>query len=95
MNWKLFEAKVFNILAKVAENVMQGYNEKWVGAKTLAEHIETFTPRWLEDHGKALPRTQVIYKDANGKEHAGNWLYPLHEIQRMMKTGEIKNLLDV
>lgn len=85
MNWKLFEAKVFNILAKVAENVMQGYNEKWVGAKTLCEHIETFTPRWLEDHGKALPRIQPVEN--------GAYLYPLHKILKMMEDGSIRELL--
>ena len=95
MNWKIIEAKLYDVLARVAENVMQGYAEKWVGAKTLSEHIEAFSPRWLEDHGKSLPRTQVIYEDKNGRKHEGPWQYPLHQIQKMMINGDIKHLVDV
>ena len=95
MNWKIIEAKLYDVLARVAENVMQGDAEKWVGAKTLSEHIEAFSPRWLEDHGKSLPRTQVIYEDKNGRKHEGPWQYPLHQIHKMMINGDIKHLMDV
>ena len=84
MNWRLIEVKLYDILARVAEKVMQGYSEKWVKASTLSEHIELFSPRWLEKYGQKLPRIQP-----NG----GEYLYPLHKLLGMMQDGSIKELL--
>ena len=39
-----------------------------------------------------LNRTQVIWKDPQGVEHAQGWLYPLHEILEMVEDGRIKEL---
>lgn len=85
MNWKLIEAKLYDVLARVAERVMQGYAEQWVSAATLAQHIEIFTPRWLERNGSKLPRIQPM--------EGGKYMYPLHKIQKMMQDGSIKELL--
>ena len=79
------------IVAEV-KKAMMSFNEKWVTAEVLCEHVSTLTPRFLKDHGKMFNRTQVIWKDANGVEHCQGWLYPLHEIQDWITTGKIKEL---
>lgn len=79
------------ILATV-RHAMTTYNEKWVTAEVLCEHVGTLTPRFLKDHGKMFNRTQVIWRDPQGVEHAQGWLYPLHEILEMIEDGRIKEL---
>ena len=79
------------ILATV-RHAMTTYNEKWVTAEVLCEHVGTLTPRFLKDHGKMFNRTQVIWRDPQGVEHAQGWLYPLHEILEMVEDGRIKEL---
>ena len=70
---------------------MEGLQERWVTAETLAEHIETLKPRWLEKNGHVFNRTRVEYTDKDGR-HAQSWLYPLNEIKRMVMDGRIKEL---
>jgi len=79
------------ILATV-RHAMTTYNEKWVTAEVLCEHVGTLSPRFLKDHGKMFNRTQVIWRDPQGVEHAQGWLYPLHEILEMVEDGRIKEL---
>ena len=61
---KQLRAEVIQTVA----NAMKTYNEKWVTADVLCEHVGTLTPRWLKDHGQAFNRTRVEWneKDANG-----------------------------
>ena len=92
INWKAFEAKVLAIIEKVMTKIMKRYCEKWVTAEVLCEHVGTLTPRFLKDHGKMFNRTQVIWRDSEGVEHAQGWLYPLHEILEMIEDGRIKEL---
>lgn len=92
INWSAFEAKVLAIIEKVMTKIMKRYCEKWVTAEVLCEHVGTLTPRFLKDHGKMFNRTQVIWKDPQGVEHAQGWLYPLHEILEMIEDGRIKEL---
>ena len=88
MNERTLEAKIVAAVSKA----MTTYNEKWVMAETLCEHVGTLTPRFLKDHGKMFNRTQVVWRDADGVEHAQGWLYPLHEILEMVADGRIKEL---
>ena len=93
MNEKILEAKIVAAVTKA----MKSFNEKWVTADTLCEHVETLTPRFLKDHGSMFNRTRVEW---NEKDESGNmrhvvsreWLYPLHEIQEWIITGKIKEL---
>ena len=88
MNWKALEAKILDIIRKA----MRTYNEKWVTAEVLCQHVGTLTPRFLKDHGKMFNRTQVIWRDPQGNEHVQGWLYPLHKILEMVEDGRIKEL---
>ena len=84
------------IVATVAQ-AMKTYNEKWVTAEVLCEHVGSLTTRWLKDHGDMFNRTRVEWdeEDENGQmRHVASreWLYPLHEIQDWIATGRIKEL---
>ena len=84
------------IVATVAQ-AMKTYNEKWVTAEVLCEHVGSLTTRWLKDHGDMFNRTRVEWdeEDENGQMRhvvSRDWLYPLHEIQDWIATGRIKEL---
>lgn len=90
---KQLRAEVIQTVA----NAMKTYNEKWVTADVLCEHVGTLTPRWLKDHGQAFNRTRVEWneKDANGNVRhvvSKDWLYPLNEIKEWIMNGKIKEL---
>jgi len=87
-NWNAFEAKVLAVIRKA----MKTYNEKWVTADVVEQHVSTLTERFLKDHGQIFNRTQVVWRDKNGIEHTQGWLYPLHEILEMVEDGRIKEL---
>lgn len=75
-------------------NAMEGLLERWVTAKTVCQHVETLTPRWLERNGSCFPRTRVEYTDKKGNRHKdGQWLYPLNQIMAMVEDGRIKQLV--
>ncbi len=72
---------------------MEGLNERYVTAETLCQHVETLTPDWLKRNGSCFNRTKVVWTDGEGTQHSkGPWLYPLHEIIRMVQDGSIKEL---
>ena len=79
------------VVATVSQ-AMKTYNEKWVTAEKVCEHVGTLTPRFLQDHGQMFNRTRVEWTDENGVDHIQGWLYPLHEILEMVKDGRIKEL---
>ena len=84
------------IVAEV-RNAMLTFQEKWVTADVLCEHVGTLTKRFLQDHGQMFNRTRVEWneKDADGNMRhvvSREWLYPLHEIQDMIASGKIKEL---
>lgn len=71
---------------------MEGLQERWVTAETLAQHVETLRPRWLERNGHVFNRTRVEWTDDDG-HHTQQWLYPLNEIMAMVQDGRIKELV--
>lgn len=79
-------------MRKVMQSVFEAQKEQWVTGKQLANQIGCFNETWLKNYGQALPRTRAIVTDANGIEHVGSWIYPLHRIQRMIENNTIKNL---
>ena len=82
------------IVAEVRK-AMTTFTEKWVTAETLCEHIETLTPRFLKNHGHIFNRTRIEWTDRQGDRHVQGWLYPLHEIQKMIEDGRIKELKEI
>jgi hypothetical protein len=74
------------------KQAMTTYNEKWVTAEVLCEHVGTLTPRFMKEHGQMFNRTRVEWTDKDGVEHTQAWIYPLYEIKEMIITGKIKEL---
>jgi hypothetical protein len=79
-------------IVATVKQAMLTYNEKWVTAEVLCEHVSTLTPRWLKDHGQMFNRTRVEWNDEQG-HHSQAWLYPLHEIKEWIQNGKIKELM--
>lgn len=93
INWKVLETKILEIIRRA----MSTYNEKWVTAEVLCQHVGALTPRFLKDHGQMFNRTRVEWderdKDGNWRHVASReWMYPLHEIMDMIQDGRIKEL---
>lgn len=78
-------------IVATVKQAMTTYNEKWVTADVLCQHISTLTPRFMKAHGQMFNRTRVEWDDENG-HHSQSWLYPLYEIKDMIITGKIKEL---
>lgn len=72
------------ILAEVRAAItttLESAEEKWLSAEELCKQFQCFSPGWLEDHGKTLPRTKVA--------HSNRWCYPMHKINRLLNEGKI------
>lgn len=93
MEWKLLEAKIIAAVAKVAKQHYEVYEERWVTAEELCQHVGLMSERWLRENGYLLPRTPMGWKDKNGEEHTSKqYMYPLHRILAMVEDGRIKRL---
>lgn len=93
MDWKLLEAKIVAAVAKVAKQHYEVYEERWVTAEELCQHVGLMSERWLRENGYLLPRTPMGWKDKNGEEHTSKqYMYPLHRILAMVEDGRIKRL---
>lgn len=93
MDWKLLEAKIIAAVAKVAKQHYEVYEERWVTAEELCQHVGLMSERWLRENGYLLPRTPMGWKDKDGIEHASKqYMYPLHRILAMVADGQIKRL---
>ena len=78
-------------IIQTVKQAMTSYNEKWVTADVLCEHVSTLTPRFMKDHGQMFNRTRVEWDDKDG-HHTQAWLYPLNEIKEWIITGKINEL---
>ena len=91
------DARLRGEIVATIKHAMTTYNEKWVTAEVLSQHVGTLTKRFLKDHGDMFNRTRVEWdekdKDGNIKHVVSReWLYPLHEIQEWIQNGKIKEL---
>ena len=93
MDWKLMEAKIIAAVAKVAKQHYEVYEERWVTAEELCQHVGLLSERWLRENGYLLPRTPMGWRDKDGIEHTSKqYMYPLHRILAMVEDGRIKRL---
>lgn len=93
---RLLRVEVVQTVKKAVEEAMLVYEERWLTPEQISEHVGTMTPRWLKDHGHLFDeiRTRMEWKNPEtGKVTTGQWLYPLHKIEQMIATGEIKQLV--
>lgn len=77
---------------KAVREAMEIYDEKWLSAEQLCEHISMFTKDWLKHYGHTIPRDRLEVVDIDGTVRCSRWAYPLHRIQRMLKNQELKHL---
>lgn len=67
-------------------------HKEWVKGDELCARFQMFSPEWLKRYGHSLPRTRASVMDEQGIVHETGWAYPVHEIVKLIETGEIKNL---
>ena len=77
--------------AQSAKDEVEKLEEKWVKADELVKTFAFMSKDWMKQYGSTLPRVQACVMDGD-VEHKSAYVYPLHKIQRMMWSGEIKNL---
>ena len=91
------DARLRAEIVATVRQAMTTFQEKWVTADVLCEHVGSLTKRFLQDHGQMFNRTRVEWdeKDEHGNTRhvvSREWLYPLHEIQEWIASGKIKEL---
>lgn len=79
------------LVGTIREN-FEMYNEVYVTPAELCKQICMFTPKWLERHGHRLPREHFEVKDEDGVITRTRWGYPLHQIQRMIAEGKLRDM---
>lgn len=85
-------AALMGEIREAVKVALMGAEEKWLTGDELRCQIGMFTPSWLKTYGSSLPRTQAVVTDGEGRTHRTGWVYPLHRIQEMINSGEIKRL---
>lgn len=68
------------------------YNEVYLTGSELSKQISMLTPKWLENYGWKLPRERIEVTDDDGTKKTTRWGYPLHQIQRMIAEGRMRNM---
>lgn len=89
---RTLRAEIVMELNKALRSAMELNHEVYVSGEQLSKQFSCFSKSWLKNYGHCLPRTQTIVTDPDGTEHCGSWAYPLHRIQRMIASNEIKKL---
>lgn len=68
------------------------YQERWVTGAELCAKVAMFSKDWLENFGWKLPRERITVTDDDGKTRVTRWGYPLHQIQRMIHEGRLRDI---
>lgn len=86
----MLRAEIVGEVRKAMQESLEMYREQWVTEKELMKHVQCLNKTWFKTYGHTLPREQVVVTD--DKPHRTGWCYPLHRIQRMLQSGELKTL---
>ena len=87
---KMLRAEIVGEVRRAMQESLEMYREQWVTEKELMKHVQCLNKTWFKTYGHTLPREQVVVTD--DKPHRTGWCYPLHRIQRMLQSGELKTL---
>ena len=87
---KMLRAEIIGEVRRAMKESLEMYQEQWVSGDELCKQMNFFSRSWLRSYGHTLPREQVVVTD--DKPHRTGWCYPLHRIQRMLQSGELKAL---
>lgn len=86
----MLRAEIVGEVRRAMQESLEMYREQWVTEKELMKHVQCLNKTWFKTYGHTLPREQVVVTD--DKPHHTGWCYPLHRIQRMLQSGELKAL---
>lgn len=89
---KMLRAEIMGEVRRAMQESLEMYREQWVTDKELMKHVQCLNKTWFKTYGHTLPREQVIVTDSDNEPHRTTWCYPLHRIQRMLQSGELKAL---
>ncbi len=79
-------------IVQVIREANEMYNEVYVTPTELCKQICMITPKWLERYGYRLPRERFAVKSEDGATTHTRWGYPLHQIQRMIAEGMMRDM---
>lgn len=86
------DAETREAILETIREANEMYNEVYLNATELCKRISMFSPSWLEEYGWKLPREQVSVKSKDGMIRRTRWGYPLHQIQRMIAEGRLRDM---
>ena len=86
----MLRAEIVGEVRRAMQESLEMYREEWVTDKELMKRVQCLNKTWFKTYGHTLPREQVVVTD--DKPHRTGWCYPLHRIQRMLRSGELKTL---
>ena len=64
-------------------------SEVYLNSKDLCAKFGMFSQDWIKRNGWRLPRRRIDFVGDDGKPAHTQWGYPLHEIQRIVESGNI------
>lgn len=88
---RLLRAEIVSEVKRSMTEYLEIANERWLTAEELCAQFGMFTPSWLKQYGKFLPRQRAEVSE-DGKRAASRWAYPQHKIARMIADNSIKGL---
>ena len=81
------------ILTRCLHDMRDENEEVWLREPEFLKQFGMFSPSWLKEYGKTLPRIKAGVYDENGDYHeSGSFSYPRNKIQEMIRDGSIKQL---
>ena len=80
------------VVRRTMEEEMEMYEEVWLTGEELAKVCGVFTKAWLNRYGHSLPRRMPKVTDEGGVKRGNKWVYPKHQILRMIQNGEVEDL---
>ena len=89
---RMLRAQVAAEVRAAMQSILEEYSERYVTGDELCRRFGFLSKDWLKRYGHLLPRTQAIVSEENGNLHQTGWGYALHQIQRMVAEGSIKEL---
>ena len=83
---------ILDVIKKGQMEAAEIYYEKWVTGADLCSIVGMITKDWLENFGWKLPRERIEVTCDDGSRRVTRWGYPLHQIQRMIHEGRMRDL---
>lgn len=91
---RLLRAEIVATVRQTMTEVLEGADEVWLSPNEFTEQFQMFSKDWLYRHGELLPRERASHIDEHGDEKFTGWAYPKHKIQRMLREGRLKAMIN-